>query len=104
MISRPDDVPASSPTPSLPAPSVAGSTEDRLLAALRELPAHAPTASADVRLQREARAAFDRTFADAARPFPAAALLTRAAVPIFLAGIVGIYMTWAISAATALTQ
>lgn len=81
-----------------PGPNV----EDPLLAALRLLPARAMETSADTRLQRQARAAFVRHAEGCSRSAPG--LAGRAAVPIFLAGVVGLYMTWAIAAATALVQ
>ena len=77
---------------------------DPLLAALRQLPSHAMEGSAESRLQRQARAAYARSFESSPWQNPAATLLGRAAVPIFLAGIVGLYLTWAIGAATALVQ
>ena len=54
------------------------------------------------RLQRQARAAFVRRAEGSGWSLSAAGLVGRAAVPVFLAGIVGLYMTWAIGAATAL--
>jgi hypothetical protein len=77
---------------------------DPLLAALRELPAHAVDAPMDTRLKREARAAYLRSFEPS--PWHGGALdkVSRAAFPVFLAGIVGLYMTWAIATATALVH
>jgi hypothetical protein len=73
--------------------------DDVLLRALRELPrADAPDG------RREARTAFLAAFRDdpwhvrAARPF------TRLAVPVALAGIVALYLSWAVNAASALMQ
>jgi hypothetical protein len=80
------------------------SIEDPLLAALRQLPAHAMETSADTRLHRQARAAFVRNAEGSTWSLTATGLAGRAAVPIFLAGVVGLYMTWAIAAATALVQ
>lgn len=78
---------------------------DVLLRALRELPAHAPDDGPLARHGREARAAFVRAFED--EPWHARLLrggIGRAAVPLVLAGVVGIYLMWAISAAAALVQ
>jgi hypothetical protein len=79
--------------------------QDPLLAALRQLPAHAIDAPVEARLQRQARAAYVRRFEETSSWYsPAAALVGRAAVPVFLAGVVSLYMTWAISTATSLFQ
>jgi len=78
---------------------------DPLLRALRELPARSPDRGPEARLRREARAAFVRAFDD--EPWHTRVLrggVGRAAVPVVLAGVVGIYLMWAISAAAALTQ
>ena len=82
-------------------------TNDPLLAALRQLPSHAVDAHLDpshTRLKREARAAYLRSFEDSSWHGSAMSKVGRAAVPVFLAGIVGVYMTWAIAAATALVH
>jgi hypothetical protein len=78
--------------------------QDPLLAALRQLPAHATDGSAGARLQRQARGAYVAQFERSGWHSSAAAVLGRAALPVFLAGIVGLYMTWAVSAATSLFQ
>ena len=78
--------------------------EDPLLTALRHLPAMAMDGSAEARLQRQARAAFVRGFEGSSWSSSASGLVGRLAVPVFLAGVVGLYMTWAISAATALVH
>ncbi len=78
--------------------------DDPLLAALRQLPSHALNGAVEDRLQRSARSAYVRSFEAAAWHSPLAGLFGRAAVPVFLAGIVGLYMTWAIAAATALVH
>ena len=77
---------------------------DALLAALRELPGRAMDGGPESRLQRQARAAYARSFDPGASAWSSSltALAGRAAVPVFLAGIVGLYMTWAFAAATAL--
>jgi hypothetical protein len=77
---------------------------DPLLASLRELPPLAIDASLDKRLQREARAVYVRSFEDTPWYGTAFRKVGRAAVPVFLAGIVGLYMTWAIATATALVH
>ena len=75
--------------------------DDALLGALRELPRPALDGAAEVRVRRQAHAAFLRAF-DASpwhtRLLGAAA---RAALPVALAGIVGVYLTWAIATASA---
>jgi len=77
---------------------------DPLLTALRHLPARAMDGSAEARLQRQARAAYVRGFEGSSWHASASGLVGRVAVPVFLAGIVGLYMTWAIAAATALVH
>jgi hypothetical protein len=80
------------------------SKDDPLLAALRELPTRPMDGDHESRLQRQARAAFTRRFEGSGGDSPLAAFVGKAAVPVFLAGIVGLYMTWAIAAATALVH
>ena len=75
---------------------------DPLLAALRALPAHAMDGAPAARLQRQARAAYARSFDPSGWQVSAATIVGRAAVPLVLAGIVGIYMMWAIGAATSI--
>jgi hypothetical protein len=77
---------------------------DPLLAALRQLPTRTVDGDHESRLQRQARAAFTRRFEGSGWDSPLAGFVGKAAVPVFLAGIVGLYMTWAIAAATALVQ
>ncbi len=77
---------------------------DPLLAALRELPSFAMEDGPDARFRRQARAVYLRSFEGSAWHSPLAGLFGKAAVPVFLAGIVGLYMTWAIGAATALVH
>ncbi len=75
-------------------------SDDALLRALRELPRPELDRAADDRVRRNARAAFTRAFDGSpwhARLFGTAA---RAAVPVALAGIVGVYLTWAIATAS----
>lgn len=79
---------------------------DPLLADLRALRDHAVAGSshAERRIHREARAAFVEAFDDTP---PFARLLRglgRAAVPLVLASVVGIYLMWAINTAAALVQ
>jgi hypothetical protein len=78
-------------------------TNDPLLAALRHLPSHASEGPVDARLHREARAAYARSFEKSSWS-SALDKVGRAAMPVFLAGIVGLYMTWAIASATALVR
>ena len=80
--------------------------DDPLLAALRQLPSRARPmdGSAETRLQREARAAYVRSFEGSTWEGVTSGLLGRAAVPVFLATVVGIYMMWAIRAATAIVH
>lgn len=75
---------------------------DPLLAALRELPSFAAAGAGEDRARRAARAAYVRSFEGSAWHTSAAGFFGKAAVPVVLAGIVGLYMTWAIAAATAL--
>jgi hypothetical protein len=60
---------------------------------LRDLPVRAPEPSA----LPAARAEFERSFGRKSRPF-----IVRGALPFALAGIVGIYLSWAFAAAFAL--
>jgi hypothetical protein len=78
--------------------------EDPLLVALHHLPARAMDGSAEARLQRSVRAAYVRGFEGSPWHASASGLFGRVAVPVFLAGVVGLYMTWAIAAATALVH
>ena len=78
--------------------------DDPLLAALRQLPSRPMDGDHESRLQRQARAAYARSFEGSAWHSPFAGFVGKAAVPVFLAGIVGLYMTWAIAAATALVH
>jgi hypothetical protein len=87
-----------------PKPAASAEARDPLLAALRELPSHTIDDSAEARLQRQARAAYVRSFDGSAWRSTATGFVGRAAVPVFLAGVVGLYMTWAIATATALVH
>jgi hypothetical protein len=78
--------------------------EDPLLAALRELPPLAVDGSAEARLQRQARASYVRAFEGSPWHSSATSIVGRAAVPVLLAGVVGLYMTWAFAAAVALVH
>jgi hypothetical protein len=73
--------------------------EDALLRALRALPT---TDAPDQK--REARAAFVAAFRADPWLVRAARPLSRLAVPVALAGIVVVYLGWAVDAATALVQ
>ena len=73
--------------------------EDVLIRALRELPKPDTTGAAQDRARREARAAFQRA-ASGDRSFRIGAF----AVPAVLAGVVFIYLGWAIAAVNALAQ
>ena len=80
--------------------------KDPLLSALRQVPSRAGAEDerARARVQREARAAYLRSFEGSSWHGAAAGTLGRAAVPVFLAAIVGVYMTWAVVAAAALVH
>ena len=91
----------SSPETKKPEPTTA---DDPLLAALRQLPSRAMTGSAETRLQREARAAYVRSFTGSTWDGVTRGLVGRAAMPVFLATVVGIYMMWAIRAASAIVH
>jgi hypothetical protein len=80
------------------------SPADPLLLALRHLPVRTMEAPAEARIQRQARAAYLRGFERSSWHDSASGLVGRLAVPVFLAGIVGLYMTWAFAAATALVH
>jgi hypothetical protein len=73
--------------------------EDVLLRALRGLPRPDTTGAAQDRARREARAAFQRTKSGAG-----AVRLTSFAVPAVLAGVVVVYLGWAISTVNALAH
>jgi hypothetical protein len=79
-------------------------TNDPLLRALRELPRPAMDPTHERRTRETARAAFARAAADGPSDAPILGMLGRAAVPIALATVVGIYLTWAIGAATSLVR
>jgi hypothetical protein len=73
--------------------------EDVLLRALRELPRPDTGGAAQDRARREARAAFERA-KSGDRSFRFGSL----AVPAVLAGVVFVYLGWAISVVNALAQ
>ena len=77
---------------------------DPLLAALRHLPLLPVDAPLDMRLKREARAAYLRSFEVSTWHGSAMPQVGRAVLPMLLAGVVGVYMTWAIVTATALVH
>ena len=72
------------------------SADDDELRSLRDLPVWQPPPQGD----RLAREAFNTQFA----PWPMRTLgiVSRAMVPVALAGVIGIYLSWAFSAALAL--
>lgn len=74
--------------------------EDVLLRALRELPKPDTSGAAQDRARREARAAFERARSGGGRSFGFGSF----AVPAVLAGVVFIYLGWAISAVNALAH
>jgi hypothetical protein len=74
---------------------------DPLLAALRQLPPLTASTSAELRLRRRARESYVRRF-EGSTWHSATSLVGRFAVPAFLAGAVGIYMNWAMTAAATL--
>jgi hypothetical protein len=77
---------------------------DPLLAALAALPPYALVEPGEARRRREARAAYLQSFQGSAWQGGALGLVARTAMPVFLATIVALYMTWAITAATALAH
>lgn len=77
---------------------------DPLLGALRHLPRAVMDERVNGRVQRTAQAAFVRQAEGGAWSVSAAGLVGRVALPAFLACIVGLYMTWAIAAATAIVH
>lgn len=76
-------------------------TDDPLLDELRALPPHAVDPAFDARAHQEARRAFVR---HASGGSDAMNGIGRVLMPVFLAMVVGLYMTWAIASATALVQ
>jgi hypothetical protein len=77
--------------------------KDPLLEQLGTLPRHAPSdAAAEKRTRAVARAAFVRAFDDEPWHRQMFGSVGRVAMPAVLASVVGIYMMWAIGAATAL--
>lgn len=94
----------SEPPNDAPQPAASSEARDPLLAALRELPSYSTDGRAEARLERQARAAYVRSFDGSAWHATTASFVGRAAMPVFLAGVVGLYMTWAIATATALVH
>jgi len=78
--------------------------DDVLVRALRELPRPVLDGDAGARMQRAARAAYLREFSGSQPPSPLRGLLGRALVPAVLASVVGVYLTWAITTASALVH
>jgi anti-sigma factor RsiW len=76
--------------------------QDPLLRALRELPRPEMDAKVESRAKREARAAFVRAFEDVPWHSRMLGTASRAVVPVALATVVGIYLTWAIGFASSL--
>jgi hypothetical protein len=78
--------------------------DDVLLRALRELPPLGGRidAAALKRQRTSARAAFVRAFDDEPWHTRAFGSVGRAAVPVVLASVVGLYLFWAVAAASAL--
>ncbi len=85
-------------------PSSAMDIRDQLLAVLRQVPSLAVPGSAETRLHRQVRASYVRSFESSARHSSALGLVQSVAVLLFHAGTVGVYMTWAIAAATTLIR
>ena len=79
-------------------------TNDPLLEELRALPPHAVDPAFDARAQQEARRAFLRSAGRESHGADAVSGIGRVLMPLFLAMVVGLYMTWAIASATALVQ
>jgi hypothetical protein len=77
---------------------------DPLLEALAALPPLALVEPGEARRRREARAAYLQSFAPSARYGAALGFIARSVMPVGLATIVALYMTWAITAATALAH
>jgi hypothetical protein len=77
---------------------------DPLLEALGALPPHALLEPGEAQRRREARAAYLQSFRPSAWHGAALGFVARSAMPVFLATIVALYMTWAITAATALAH
>ena len=77
-------------------------TSDDVLLRLRELPTHTEEGPAARRAKATARAAFVRAFDDDPLHVRLFGSLGRAAVPVVLASVVGIYLMWAVGAANAL--
>jgi|GEM_PF-4779802 len=85
-------------------PTRAPEDDKGLLRALGELPTHADDAADAERRKELARAAFTRAFAAPEESWGArlARRLAAAAVPVVLAGVTLLYLSWAIGAAAAL--
>ena len=76
---------------------------DPLLEELRELPARDADAVTAERVRRSAVDAFVDTHEARGRPWRAfAGRAARAITPVVIASTVGVYLTWAVSAASAL--
>ena len=81
--------------------------DDILLRALRELPRPTMDTMAGTRLRRDARAAFVRAHAEregARLPLRVSSAMRRVLVPVALASVVGVYLTWALTTASSLLQ
>jgi hypothetical protein len=77
---------------------------DPLLQALAALPPRALREPGETRRRREARAAYLQSFEASASHGAALGLVARTLMPVLLATVVALYMTWAITAATALAH
>jgi hypothetical protein len=75
---------------------------DPLLAALRQLTPLAAASPVEARLRQKAREGYISRFEGSTWHSPALSFASRFAMPMFLAGIVGIYMNWAMTAAATL--
>lgn len=78
--------------------------DDVLLRALRELPAHPAEEPGAARLGRAARTAFVEATTPRTLSERLGLRATRAVMPVVLASIVGVYMLWALQAASALLR
>ncbi len=80
--------------------------DDGLSRELGGLPMLGPPPTSERRVSAAARAAFVHAFDDHAAPWCARALFRagRATFPVFLASVVGVYLSWAFATAIALNQ
>ncbi len=78
--------------------------EDSLMRQLGALPVRAPSEAVEAQASRAARAAFVRACDPAPWYAKAFAEAARATVPVVLASVVGLYLSWAFATAIALNQ